>query len=74
MQHYKQVITEQTEGAWDEGLAHVGEMYFGIKPSRQSNPLMDMMGAMFGGGGGGGGAQQGRQRVGGTPAPQPALD
>ena len=41
-------------GAWDEALAHIGEMYFGIKIPRQGNPLFDMMsGMLFGGGGGG---------------------
>lgn len=70
-QHYKQVIAEQTEGSWDEALAHVGEMFFSIQQPRQSNPLMDMMGAMFGGGSGGG---QERQKPQSNPAPPPALD
>ena len=38
---------------WDDALAHIGEMYFGIKIPRQGNPLFDMMGNMFFGGGGG---------------------
>jgi hypothetical protein len=37
-------------GIWDEALTSVGEMYFGIQRPRQSNPLLDMMGGMFGGG------------------------
>jgi len=37
-------------GIWDEALTSVGEMYFGIQRPRQSNPLFDMMGSMFGGG------------------------
>ena len=38
-------------GMWDEALVSVGEMYFGIQRPRQGNPLLDMMGSMFGGGG-----------------------
>ena len=40
-------------GMWDDALAQIGEMYFGIKIPRQGNPLFDMMGNMFFGGGGG---------------------
>ncbi|KAF3483614.1 DUF410 domain-containing protein [Arthroderma uncinatum] len=36
-------------GGWDHALAHIGELYFGIKIPKQSNPLMDMMGMFFGG-------------------------
>lgn len=50
-------------GTWDEALEIIAEMYFGIQRPRQSNPLFDMMGSLFGGGGmpgmgggGGGGA------------------
>ena len=43
-------------GAWDGALEMIAEMYFGIQRPRQSNPLLDMMGSLFGGGGGGGGA------------------
>lgn len=48
-------------GTWDEALELVAEMYFGIQRPRQSNPLFDMMGSLFGGGmpgmgGGGAGA------------------
>lgn len=43
-------------GAWDESLELIAEMYFGIQRPRQGNPLLDMMGSMFGGGGGFGGA------------------
>ncbi|KAL9055966.1 MAG: hypothetical protein Q9162_003263 [Coniocarpon cinnabarinum] len=71
-QHYKQVIMETTEGSWDDALQHVGEMYFGIKPPQQGNPLMDMMAGMFGGGGGGGGSKTQRQRV--TGPENPAVD
>ena len=39
-------------GAWDGALEMIAEMYFGIQRPRQSNPLMDMMGSLFGGGGG----------------------
>ncbi|KIM94870.1 hypothetical protein OIDMADRAFT_171713 [Oidiodendron maius Zn] len=37
---------------WDEALTSVAEMYFSIQRPRQSNPLFDMMGSMFGGGAG----------------------
>jgi hypothetical protein len=50
-------------GVWDEALAHIGEMYFGIRIPKQGNPLFDMMGSMFFGGGGSGG---------GDGAPSPA--
>lgn len=40
-------------GTWDEALEMIAEMYFGIQRPRQSNPLLDMMGSLFGGGGGG---------------------
>lgn len=45
--------------AWDEALEVIAAMYFGIQRPRQSNPLMDMMGSLFGGGAGGGGAAPG---------------
>ncbi|KAK4157217.1 hypothetical protein C8A00DRAFT_11950 [Chaetomidium leptoderma] len=44
-------------GAWDTALEMVAEMYFGIQRPRQSNPLFDMMGSLFGGGGAPGGGQ-----------------
>lgn len=56
-------------GAWDEALEMVAEMYFGIQRPRQSNPLLDMMGSLFGGGGmggagaGGGGSRPAVRRV-----------
>ena len=34
---------------WDEALETVAEIYFRIQRPRQGNPLMDMMGSMFGG-------------------------
>lgn len=39
---------KEVGGAWDEALEGVAEMYFGISRPRQGNPLMDMMGSMFG--------------------------
>jgi golgi to ER traffic protein 4 len=39
-------------GMWTEALEVIGDMYFGIARPRQSNPLFDMMGSLFGGGGG----------------------
>ncbi|OAX84718.1 hypothetical protein ACJ72_00915 [Emergomyces africanus] len=67
---------------WERALAHIGELYFGIKIPKQSNPLMDMMGMMFGGGGGGGGAgarpgaKPARQQKSGgaVEAPPPSMD
>jgi len=50
MRHYAPHIREV--GIWDDALAHIGELYFGIKIPKQGNPLMDMMGMLFGGGGG----------------------
>ncbi|KAK3945809.1 hypothetical protein QBC46DRAFT_424562 [Diplogelasinospora grovesii] len=51
---------QELGGAWDTALEMIGEMYFGIQRPRQSNPLFDMMGSLFGGGGlpgaGGGGS------------------
>lgn len=58
---YRQLQTKYASyikevGVWDEALELIAEMYFGIQRPRQSNPLMDMMGSLFGGGGGMGGA------------------
>jgi len=47
----------------------VGEMYFGIQRPRQGNPLLDMMGSMFGGGMGGAPAKPQPKRVGASAAP-----
>jgi len=62
-------------GTWDEAMAQIGEMYFGIKIPQQHNPLFDMMGSLLmgGGGGGGGGGQSGRRtpRTVGVQAPAP---
>ena len=41
-------------GSWDEPLDMIAEMYFGIQRPRQNNPLLDMMGSLFGGGAPGG--------------------
>lgn len=50
-------------GMWEEALEIIAEMYFGIQRPRQSNPLFDMMGSLFGGGmpgmGGAGGGSAG---------------
>ena len=48
--HYGPHIKEA--GTWDDALAQIGEMYFGIRIPRPGNPLMDMMGSMMGFGGG----------------------
>ncbi|ROT39169.1 DUF410-domain-containing protein [Sodiomyces alkalinus F11] len=41
-------------GTWNEALEMIAEMYFGISRPRQTNPLMEMMGSLFGGAPGGG--------------------
>lgn len=64
-------------GMWDEALELIAEMYFGIQRPRQSNPLLDMMGSLFGGAGGmGGGAGQSKPPVRRVEAPPaaPGLD
>lgn len=56
--HY---ASDLKDANWGEALDQLGEMYFGIKLPRQGNPMMDMLGGMFGGGGfggGGGGAKK----------------
>lgn len=45
--HY---ATHLKEVGWDEALAQLGEMYFGIKIPTQSNPMFDMMSSMLMGG------------------------
>ena len=48
--HYAPHLKEVN--GWEEALATIGEMYFGIKIPRQGNPLLEMMGSMMGFGGG----------------------
>jgi hypothetical protein len=57
---------------WDEALTSVAEMYFGIQRPRQGNPLLDMMGSMFGGGAGP--AKPQPKRVGGSAPVAEGLD
>lgn len=38
--HYAPYVKEV--GTWDDALAQIGEMYFGIRIPRQGNPLFDM--------------------------------
>ncbi|KAI9689559.1 MAG: hypothetical protein M1822_010210 [Bathelium mastoideum] len=73
--HYKEQLKE-VDGMWDEALAQVGEMYFGIRIPSQSNPLMDMMGSFLMGGNAPKKQGQGGRRIEGTasPAPAPAVD
>ncbi|CAG8962315.1 hypothetical protein HYFRA_00005370 [Hymenoscyphus fraxineus] len=59
-------------GIWDEALVTVAEIYFGIQRPRQGNPLMDMMGSMFGGGGAPGKPQP--KRVGASAPVAEGLD
>lgn len=44
--HYAVYLREVP--AWAEALDGIAESYFGIARPRQGNPLMDMMGSMFG--------------------------
>ncbi|CAD6591612.1 MAG: hypothetical protein ASARMPRED_005504 [Alectoria sarmentosa] len=46
--HYAPYVKEV--GTWDDALAQIGEMYFGIRIPRPGNPLMDMLGGMMFGG------------------------
>jgi hypothetical protein len=69
--HYASYIKDA--GNWDEALAQIGEMYFGIKMPSQGNPLFDMM-SSFMGGGGSGSQKPASRRVEAAPAPAPALD
>lgn len=62
----------QEVGVWDDALAQIGEMYFGIRIPSQSNPLFDMMGSLFGGAGGAAGGQR-NKAVGAAPS-APGLD
>jgi golgi to ER traffic protein 4 len=60
--HYAAHLKE-LEGAWDEALAQVGEMYFGIRIPSQSNPFMEMMGNMLMGGGGAGKKKADKKKI-----------
>lgn len=65
--HYAPHLKDMDD-QWTEMLAHIGEIWFGIRLPRQGNPLMDMMsGMLFGGGGGNAGGAAGSGR--GTPKP-----
>ena len=61
-QQYREQIKEQ---GWEEPLDGIAEIYFGIQRPRMGNPLMDMMGGLFGGGGQP--KRQPQRRVGATP-------
>lgn len=64
------------EAQWDDVLAQIGEMYFGIKIPSQSNPMFDMMSSMLMGGNNPFAAKKREQKsVGGSAPPSaPALD
>lgn len=64
------------EAGWEEPLAQIGEMYFGIKIPSQSNPMFDMMSSMLMGGSPFGAKKKEQKTVGqaATPAPAPAVD
>jgi golgi to ER traffic protein 4 len=55
--------------AWSDALDQIGELYFNIKITKQTNPLFDMMGSLLMGGGGG--PKSGGR---GAPALPPAVD
>ena len=58
---------KDVDGLWNDALANIGEIWFGIRiPRAMGNPLMDMMGSMLFGGGGG--KSSGTPRS-GTPKP-----
>lgn len=44
--HYAPYVKEV--GNWDDALAQIGEMYFGIRIPRGGNPMMELMGSMMG--------------------------
>lgn len=72
---YKQLVAKYSAnisevGTWSEALGLIAEMYFGVTRPRQSNPLMDMMGSLFGGPGIGGAPQQRRPAPRRVEAPQ----
>ncbi len=53
---YKQLAKQyaphlKEASGWEDALAQIGELYFGIRIPRQGNPLFDMMGSMMGFGG-----------------------
>ncbi len=73
---FKQLATKygshiSETGAWAEALEMIAEMYFGLQRPRQSNPLFDMMGNLFGGGGPMGGGAPKKPSVRGVEAPAP---
>jgi hypothetical protein len=69
-QRYQPQLKE-LDGAWDEALTGIGEIYFGERKPKQMNPLGDLM-SMFGGmGGGGGGAASPKPKAN---LPAPGLD
>lgn len=78
--HFKQLKSHYAshlkEAQWDEPLANIGEMYFGIKIPSQSNPMFDMMSNMLMGGNNPFAAKKKEQKAVGaaSPAPPPALD
>ncbi|KAH8821550.1 hypothetical protein F5884DRAFT_662037 [Xylogone sp. PMI_703] len=56
-------------GTWDEALVTIGEMYFGIQRPRQGNPLLDMMGGLFGAPGAGSAPKKTQPKRVGSSAP-----
>ncbi|KAI9762323.1 MAG: imidazoleglycerol-phosphate dehydratase [Chaenotheca gracillima] len=64
----------QETASWNEALEQIGEMYFGIQVRQQTNPLLDMMGSLFGGGGSPAPPQSTSRRVQAPPPPAADLD
>ncbi|KKY19139.1 hypothetical protein UCRPC4_g04647 [Phaeomoniella chlamydospora] len=73
--HYATHLKEKEIGetwGWNDALAGIGELWFGIRiPRQMGNPLMDMMGSMFFGGGGAN-TSGGSSARSGTPKPAAA--
>ncbi|KAK5742677.1 hypothetical protein LTR17_003209 [Elasticomyces elasticus] len=77
--HYQSHLKE---AGWEEPLAQLGEMYFGIKIPSQSNPMFDMMSSMLMGGNNPFAAKKKESKAvgaaapkdAGPPVPAPALD
>ena len=72
---YRQLITKyathlKETGTWFDTLDAIAEMYFGVRRQRQTNPLFDMMGSLFGSGGGGS-SQPARRPANRVEAPAP---
>jgi golgi to ER traffic protein 4 len=71
---YGSHIQDEAAAAWAEPLETIAEMYFGVQRPRQSNPLFDMMGSLFGGAQPGGPAAGGRKKPAAKRVEAPAAE